>query len=242
MNLLSAITSRLTWLMFIALFPFLLGATVINIGENNTVITGGITGADCVKGNGAIKTEKRSIETVSEVEVDGAFEVNIICGEKTGVQVTADSNLLPLIGTTVEGQRLTIAAKESYCTTSPLNIDVFLTTLQYLAADGSSDLTLKCSTHTVADLEIALDGSVNLNAAGNATNLKLAVDGSSEFNGIELDAQKVTVTAGGSSEVQVSASETISGTSRGASDVVFYGSPKSVKVSAEDASDFAPAD
>lgn len=229
-------------LLLLAFLPLLLGATEINIGQNNTVVTGGVTGGNCLEGNGSVEQEERQITPVREVAVDGAFDVKVVCGGQMGVQVTGDSNLLPVIQTKVVGTRLEVTTSKSICTTNPLIVEIFVSELSYLSAIGSSDLSLNCSAISLPQLEIVLTGSTSLKAVGVVKKLSVKLDGSSEIDAAGLVAKSVSVDAGGSTEALLFASEKISGTSRDASDVIYMGSPAVANVSAADASDFAPAD
>ncbi len=75
----------------------------INIGTNNQVSTGTISGIEgCLEGSGKMQTEKRSVGSFEKLSVDGVFTVRVMPGQDGPVVVTADDNLLKLVTTDVK--------------------------------------------------------------------------------------------------------------------------------------------
>lgn len=237
------ITRGVVLILCLAGLPLLLGVTEINIGQNNTVITGGITGTgDCLKGNGKSKSETRNVGLFTDIVSDGSFDIHIRRGSRVEVRITADSNLLEVIQAKVNGKQLELRASKSFCTSNPVTINISLPEIKRLAAHGSSDIKLDCSDSSRSNLEIILNGSTSLTAIGKVDMLTAELGDSSDIDGVGLKAREVQIHASGSSEAQLWATDLIAGKSLDASDVVYHGSPAKVDVSAQDASDFEPAD
>lgn len=221
--------------------PLLLGVTEIRIGPGSTVNTGTVVGGDCLKGDGVVRTENRDVDPFREIVSDGAFDIEIVSGKQIGVVVSADSNLVYAISTRVAGSRLTISAKKSFCTQNPVVVKITLPELHLLQGGGSSDITLH-SKNTLSELQIHLSGATNLLAKGLVKELTVSLEGSSEMDGSGFKAESVAITARDSSEATIFASRKVTGKSRDASSVTYYGKPKMVEVTALDVADFDPAD
>jgi hypothetical protein len=113
--------SPLLWLL--PLVVLVCGATVINIGRNNTVNTGVVVGGgDCRQGDGTVASETRQVPPFHSIAVDGVFEVVLRCGARQELAVTAEKNLLPYITTAVEDGQLQLGSSGSYCTTRTIEV------------------------------------------------------------------------------------------------------------------------
>src|SRR5262245_4681869 len=73
-----------------------------------------------VEGNGKAGSEKRSVPTFSEVDVSGSMRLEVVVGAEPSVELSGDENLLRLIETKVEGNRLSISATEDIDPDLPL--------------------------------------------------------------------------------------------------------------------------
>ena len=68
---------------------------------------------DRVTGSGNSASERRDVAGFNEVEVSGAFQVEIVAGKDFSVELQADDNILPLIQTKVDGNTLQIELAQS---------------------------------------------------------------------------------------------------------------------------------
>ena len=62
-------------------------------------------------GSGNMATETRDVSDYQNVEISGIGDAQIIQGEKEGVEITADDNVLPYIETVVHNGTLRIGFK-----------------------------------------------------------------------------------------------------------------------------------
>ncbi len=238
-NLISVAVS----LASVLLFPIsLMAATEINIGENNQVNTGKIIGGNCLQGNGKLSKKTAIVEDFKDIVVDGVFAVNVVCGKKTEVTVTADDNLHSLISTVVKNGQLHLSTSGSYCTSNTFVIDITLNKLASITADGSSDLTVECNLAANAPLNIALRGTSSMNISGKAGTVSVSLQDSTELNGFQLIAENVTVKASDAATANLYASQKIVGEGSDASTINYRGRPQIVKVKTTDASECSPED
>lgn len=68
--------------------------------------------APTVKGSGNASDEARDIGYVSQVEIEENFKVDITCGETNNLKVEAEDNILQLVETIVDDEKLTIRTKQ----------------------------------------------------------------------------------------------------------------------------------
>jgi hypothetical protein len=220
---------------------FLLGATEINIGVNNQVNTGTISGDNCRKGNGKMVKEQRSLEAFKDLAVEGVFTINFSCGSKNEVVVTADQNLISLIDTVVKNKKLILSTKESYCTEKSFVVDIVQKDLSSIYADGSSELAVNCSSFVNDRLMVDLRGTTTLKINGSVKSLDLHLQDTAEFDGSRLKTGDASVKASDASAAHLNVSGKLTGTGSDASAVHYSGKPKAVEVDVQDVSEFTPA-
>lgn len=220
--------------------PLIARALEINIGVGNRVNTGKIVHDGCEEGNGKVKKETRTIDPFNGVIVEGAFEVELICGEPS-LWVSADSNLVDKVLTEVENGVLRIHSKTSICTQNPLKIRASAPRYDQLAVAGSSEVVFDCSASS-EKLAVQLSEASEVTAKGSVRQLVLEITDASEFHAYDLKSEIVSVKASGSAEAEVWASDEISGVSSDASTVNFRGNPQKIDAKALDAGDFTAGD
>lgn len=216
----------------------LMGATEINIGVNNQVNTGTIVGGNCRKGDGKIVKEPRSVGPFKELALDGIFVVNLSCGPKSEVLVTADKNLHPLIDTVVKDKKLSLSTTESYCTENSFVVDIVQKDLSAITADGSSELVVDCASFVNDKLSVELRGTSTMKISGTVKSLDLHIQDTAEFDGTELKAGSISITASDATVARLNVSGKLTGSGSDASEIHYWGKPKVVQVNAQDVSEF----
>lgn len=219
----------------------LLGFTEINIGMNNQVNTGTITGGNCLHGNGAVKEESRNVGSFEEISVDGIFEVSVISGKKQKVVIKADSNLHSRITTTVKNKKIIISSKGAICTQNPMIVEITLAELKSISLEGSSEIFVVSNNCTSEKFSVDLGGTSSMKLTGRCKNLDVQLQGTAELDGSEFEAQNVNIKAEDATEALIYVTEKLSGTSSGASEVFYSGSPEKVEVQSSDVSEISPS-
>ncbi|MBU1566236.1 MAG: DUF2807 domain-containing protein, partial [Proteobacteria bacterium] len=222
------------------LLVFLLGATEINIGTNNQVNTGKIVGGNCLQGNGNLSAKRLAVEQFKEIVVDGIFVVNVSCGQKPGISITADENLHTLISAVVKNGQLHLSTSGSYCTTNSFVADITLPELASVTADGSSELVVNCNSATNGKLAIYLRGTSSMIVSGSVENVHMSLQDSTELDAFQLKAESVTVKASDAATAHVNVTENLTGEGSDASTIIYRGHPQTVKVQIVDASECSP--
>jgi len=219
---------------------FLLGATEINIGVDNQVNTGKVVGGNCLQGNGKLTKKHLELVEFKDISVDGVFSVNVVCGKKSELVVTADDNLHSLISTSVKNGKLHISTRGSYCTSNSFVVDIALQQLASIAADGSSELVVNCNNLAQEKLVLELRGTSVLTLSGKAKNVAVTVQDSTELEAYHLTAETVHIKASDAATAKVHVTQKLTGESSDASTITYRGKPKMVQVQTSDASECSP--
>jgi hypothetical protein len=153
-------------------------------------------------GNGQSQTEARTVADFTRVENLGSLAVTVTPGP-TSVSITADSNLLPLITTTVTNGQLVIDQTKNFITHLSLSAAVTTPTLVALDNEGSGSLSASgfdagaftidnagsgavTLQGTVDVLTLTAEGSGETQLSGSATGLEATLDGSGAVDGTQF--------------------------------------------------------
>ena len=180
-----------------------------------------------VKGSGTARTEARAVGDFASVSAGGAVALTITVGGATAVSVTADDNVVPLIRTRVQGDRLIIDSTDSYTAKTPVRIAI---TTPRLTALGLSGATTATAAGVTGDrLAIDLSGASRASLAGAAAAVTIETSGAAEVDATKLAAQDATVAASGASHVALAVARGLTVEASGASVVEYAGAPAVTK-------------
>ena len=198
--------------------------------------------AERVTGNGQAASEQRPLADFDTVQTQ-SLAVVVRQGASPGVQVQADSNLLPLLETVVDKGRLVVRwrpGSELRTTVKPV---VTVTAVQpvTLVISGSGDIVgealrvptlagriegsgaLRLKDLAVDALTLEVRGSGDAQASGSAQRLAVRIAGSGDVNTSALRADEVQVRISGSGRVDVQAQGTLAVSIAGSGDVLYTG-------------------
>jgi Putative auto-transporter adhesin, head GIN domain len=198
------------------------------------------------KGSGKTITDKRAITGFDSLLLKGSFDVQLVQGAAEGVEVTGDDNIVPLIETRVEGNKLMISSKKgtSFSTRNPITIAVQAKNFNAIAVSGSGDVkanSLKVDALGVSisgsgnvrldglqssSLGVVISGSGDFSASGKATTQIISISGSGDVHTEKLEGADVTVKIAGSGDAQVWAKNTLTASIAGSGDITYIGDAK----------------
>ncbi len=185
------------------------------------------TYSGCIEGSGNVKSETRSVvEPFRAMDVSGAYDVNVACGETLRVEISADDNLLPHIRTKVEGGVLIIDSDKAFCTQNRLTVNLSIPNIETISLSGAIDLSIRGVDNS--NLGVYLKGSGSVYASGRTAVFVAEASGASNFNARDLECGTVRVKISGASEAVVHAAETLDAEISGAGELIYYGDPKTV--------------
>jgi hypothetical protein len=179
------------------------------------------------QGSGVAKTEQRDLKEFRRVELEGSARVRITIGQPQQVTVTGDDNIVPLIGTIVDGDTLRIAPKEgSYSAKTQLEVTITVASLTGFDLRGSGDVRID----GLNEPEFAVDirGSGDLTAHGKADTVRATIRGSGNVDLTGVTAKTADASINGSGDVRVNASESVKASVRGSGDIQYKGDPPQV--------------
>jgi hypothetical protein len=164
-------------------------------------------------GSGPMTTETRTTEAFSRVDARFGIGVTVKIGPEHVVEVHAQSNILPIVSTEVEGGTLHIDATQEFNTTEAVEVVIVTPTLDHIALAGGSQGQV---TGLAADsLEVALSGGSDLTATGSVGDVVLEASGGSEARLGDLLAQTVRLELSGGATANVNASTAVIGSASG---------------------------
>jgi len=137
-----------------------------------------------VSGEGELTMETRNLSAFSKVEVD--LDANIILTDslQQSCMVSAQENLMPIIGTKIKGERLIIYAEKNIRNNKPITIYLSVNRLTHIELNGSGEIT---STNMLKsgnlDLEISGSGKQKLSVVCDRLHAEISGSGSLELNG-----------------------------------------------------------
>lgn len=187
-----------------------------------------LSSPETIVGSGNLTSEERQVKEFSAVEIAGSADVDITIGEVQSVTVEAEDNILPLVETTVRGDRLVIGTKinTSISPTRPIRVTITVTSLNAARITGSGNINIEGIDADSVELEVA--GSGDITATGSAERVEVSLSGSGNILGGELEARTANVSINGSGDITVYASESLDATIRGSGNVGYRGNPAHV--------------
>lgn len=189
-------------------------------------------------------TEQRAITGFSSVDVGGSFEVRVRQASRDSVELRAEADLLPLIETVIEGDKVLHVRWKRYSsvrTTSHPIIDIGVVQLQSLHSSGSSKVTVEAMKSprlsiqvsgagdvsltdlSTEQLTLGIAGSGDVKASGQAERLQVKIAGSGNVRTEGLKADEVRVSIAGSGDAAVRAEKTLDVAIAGSGDVSYSG-------------------
>ena len=197
-------------------------------------------------GSGNIITESRTVSDFSEVSLAGGGELVLAQGDKEGLTITADDNIMPHIRTQVSNGKLTVDfdVMGGIRPSQPIKFYLTVTTIRAIGLSGgwkvqaerikTDRLALKASGSAevklegleATDLTTEVSGSGRFSFAGQVTTQKVDISGAGNYAAGNLSSQKAKVRISGSGNATLWVREGLDVSISGAGVVGYYGNPK----------------
>jgi hypothetical protein len=200
------------------------------LGLSILFLTLGACSKSKVEENGNITTKALTVPFFRTVHIDGNFIVDITSGDTVqSVQVTASSNIVPLVQANVNSQILRLRIKRGYTiiTKQPVMIKIGLKDLRALSVEGSSQATAAGINARL--FELVTNGTARATLSGQANQIDIRVSGAGLVDASKLKASNASINISGSGNVHVFASNELIANISGSGNVVYAGNPKSVR-------------
>ncbi|MFA8437108.1 MAG: head GIN domain-containing protein [Marinifilaceae bacterium] len=202
--------------------------------------------AKWVRGNGNVTTQNREIGSFKRIATGNGLDVYLIQGDKEGVTVEADENLMDIIITEVRGNELIVKTKENIRMASSRKVYVTFIKLEELDASSGSDVVSKEKLNLdFLDIEVSSGADVKLmvNAremycsvssgadavlSGKVETFFARASSGSDLRARDLKARFCEAKASSGGDVSVYAVERLKASASSGGDVNYYGNPKEV--------------
>ncbi|MGK9475958.1 head GIN domain-containing protein [Melioribacter sp. OK-6-Me] len=180
-----------------------------------------------IRGSGSLRTEMREIRNFQKIEVGGAYDIKIKCGEKESIEITAEENLLPLIETKVKQNRLIIDTRRSISPRKEIKIVVTVPELNYIGCSGANNI--RVYNVDTEDFDVELSGAGNIEMDGRVKTLHAEISGAGNFDAKSLKAENVYISVSGAASARVYASKYLNASVSGVGSIDYYGDPEKTK-------------
>lgn len=200
-----------------------------------------------VSGRGPVVTENRDISGFKEIKSDISGEVYVTPGPAYKVSIEAQQNIIDVVETVLNDNRLTIRLKSNTVVksadkiivrvTSPdirglilsgsgnLNANQPITTSDlYLRVSGSGDMYLNGLSATSLDANISGSGRIDI-ISGTVDREELEIGGSGDMDFLNLVSREAEVKISGSGSAKLHATERLKVRITGSGDVYYRGNP-----------------
>lgn len=174
-------------------------------------------------GSGKIITVERSIQPFDKIESNGAFDIEVLAGDKLKIEITFYENIIEYIETKVEGGTLYLGTDISLSSSHYCKVTIVTPELVELSSRGSGNTYIE---HPGGQsFECNLYGSGDITIVGKVDELDIILKGSGEIDTRNLETSDAVVEIFGSGSVDVFASQSIDATIFGSGDIRYYGNP-----------------
>lgn len=179
-----------------------------------------------VRGSGVRRSEARELPAFRAVSISGAYdvEIEVEAGALQEVVIDTDDNLLSLVETRVDAETLFVRTQKGFSTRRGIHVRVRAPELSSLSASGSNHVALRGMSGQNFRLETS--GSTELVAAGEVEELDVDLSGSSAVDLGDLIARRARITASGSTEAEVHATEHLALELSGSASITYAGFPR----------------
>jgi hypothetical protein len=153
-----------------------------------------------VEGNYDLESETRQVPEFWRVSNEGNFDVYIIQDGLSEVTIEAESNLIPLIRTRVNGQELEIDSKEDLRNNYPMKIFVHTAEITDILLSGSGIIQTEDITADKVDVDLSGSGYILL--TGTLDQLDCTISGSGDAD-LGVTANDIDANISGSGEIEL---------------------------------------
>lgn len=222
---------------------------LISLASSSTALLtlaacGVLGGGNRVVGTGPLITDNRRLTAIEEVSLDAAVDLVIVQGEEQTVNVTAQSEVQPILLTEVDGGKLTIDIDGNVDMDGGTNVELVIPTLEQLTLNSSGNVSVRgfggdklelsssgsgnlaASNLDYDDIELSTSGSGDVDLGGRADNLAIQLTASGDVEAFDLSADDASVTSKGSGDVRLTVSNELDAEVKGSGSIYYRGNPE----------------
>ena len=187
-----------------------------------------ITGCEWlgVGGNGHITTDQRTVTAFSEIEAEGAFEIEWRSGAPA-LSITTDENLLQYIDSHNIDNRLRLHSRDRIRPTHGVKIVLSSPTRSAAKLTGATRLT--ANQLSGAKFAVQSTGAARVALDGNIDELLADMTGASTLNAKSLQTKTAEISTTGAADADVAVTDVLKVSITGAGKVNYSGNPPTIE-------------
>lgn len=182
-----------------------------------------------LQGSGNVITETRQLGDFKEVEVSGTGKIYVQQGSETKLTIEAEDNIMPLLESKIENNKLKIGPKDGSVILSIKSLNYYLTIKDISKIALSGVMDLEADNLSLSSLKVELSGAGTATLNGKTDQLEIQLSGVGKYAGAKFEAQNAKIQLSGAGMADVTASNQLDVQISGAGTVVYGGNPKITK-------------
>lgn len=198
-----------------------------------------------IVGEGASVTQKVDLQTITGIGLGIAADVYLTQGSKQEITIKAQKNIIEVIKKEVRNGSWNIEFDKKVQNHDDIKIYITLATIKDLSIGGSGSIIGEEKFTNLGDLNLSIGGSgdIKLNAeakdiscsiggsgeielAGSGDDISISIGGSGDIEAFDMAVKNCDISASGSGDINVNASEKLNVSLVGSGDVNYKGNPK----------------
>jgi hypothetical protein len=191
-----------------------------------TALAATLTAGCITRGSGTEQREARKADAFTEIEAGGVFEVRITVGPEASIEVVGDDNIVPLVQTTVSGDRLHIESESNLSPKLDLVVNITTPSLTRVRCSGAGNIFVQGLKGETFELDGS--GASDVELQGEVDTFELELSGASDVDATKLRAKTVEADLSGAGSADIFASESLVAHVSGAGSVRYLGDPANV--------------
>lgn len=176
-------------------------------------------------GSGVSATESRTASNIQVIKNTGVFDVEILSGDREGVVLTGDDNLLRFVKTEVSGGTLKIEPEFGVNLVPTRTLKVQVTVKQVTGLQNTGTGAMTCNAPYGTNLSVEVTGTGSLTLKGSVTNLTAKCTGTAPLAAGDLSATTADLTLTGTGDATVRVANRLKVVLSGTGSVYYEGSP-----------------
>ncbi len=187
-----------------------------------------------LQGSGNTIAVTRDVSNFTKIDASGAVNVEVTFQKDFSVSIEADDNLLENVITAMDGDTLRVYTKGRFSTSNPAFVRITMPEIAGLDISGASTATV---VNIISDsLEVEANGASKIKLTGEVKMLSLETNGACKIDAEKLKVENAKLEATGASNINISVFGELDAEANGASRIVYFGTPASIKKSVSGAS------
>lgn len=181
-----------------------------------------------IKGNGIQQHIKKIYPKVTNLEINGPFNVDLQPGDTTILTIYSDENIIQGIVTELQDDTLRISLNKSIKISSdtPIRLTLNASSINNMVLLGNTTLTARNLKRD--SFNLYSNGQTKAELSGALNMLNISIHGISELNAKQLLSQAVNLDVHGETTVAVYAESSLNINATGNNKITYYGSPDNI--------------